>query len=430
MILMSGLADYSEAQLEAGIASVRLIADPASWINRRVETIEILSHEETRRRVSIDFTLSKKLQEDLETPDGVVVPISVLTKEARRNFDLRDEGGAAVPVLGRQSNGDLAHIAALRAALEALDGKIEPEAFELLEGDLAQIVLSPPEQAETALGFFIGSAESGDSIRSKIWGNDTCRNLLETLWANYVLFAVLSPGGTNRRILKYSYGDDLTRPKWGSLRERLSPSFIGESIWSPNRRYFLVQCPGAWRATSFHLEIAIPEELRIEAATLVDFETEEPISNVDDNVNRASLYVTQSTQRSQEIGALVEIVPERHGRSFQAATTGTVVTALLWLGECSGLDTDNPGSAVSLLLAGAALFSGVTAVRGEHILVKSLFAPSRRGLIAVGLAALVGSATLAMQIPDPDPTEAWTWAAIFSSVFTAKLVWSAIRAPA
>ena len=30
-----------------------------------------------------------------------MVPISVLTKEARRNFDLRDESGAAVPVLGK-----------------------------------------------------------------------------------------------------------------------------------------------------------------------------------------------------------------------------------------------------------------------------------------------------------------------------------------
>lgn len=409
---------------------MELIADPPSWINRRVETIEILSHEETRRRVSIDFTLSEELQQDLQTPEGLVVPLSVLTKEARRNFDLRDEGGAAVPVLGRESNGELAHIAVLRAALAALDGKVEPEAFELLEGDLAQIVLSPPDQAETALGFFIGSAEAGDPIRSRIWSSDPCRNLLETLWANYVLFAVLPPGGNNRRILKYSYGDDLTRPGWGSIRERLSPPFLWESIWSPNRSLFLVQCPGAWRARSFHLEIAIPEELRVETAVLANLEIEEPVSNIEENVNRASLYATQSITREQEIGAIVEIVPERQGRSFQAAITGVVVTALLWLGECSGLDTDNPGSAVSLLLAGAALFSGVTAVSGEHVLVKSLFGPSRRGLIAVGLSALVGSATLAMQIPDPHPTEVWQWAAIFSSVFTAKLVWSAIRAPA
>lgn len=427
---MPSLAEYSETQLRAGIASVPLIADPASWINRRVETIEILSHEETRRRVSVDFTLDDQKRENLTTPEGLVVPISVLTKEARRNFDLRDEGGAAIPVLGRQSNGELAHVATLRAALEALGGEVAPEAFELLEADLAQIVLSPPDQAETALGFFIGSAESGDSLRAQIWESDVCRNLLETLWANYVLFAVIPPQGNNRRILKYSYGDDLTWPEKGTLRERLSPVNLWEKVWSPNRSYFFVECPGAWRARSFHLEIAIPEELRIETAELVNLETEESMGEIEEGVNRACLYASESIKRDDEIDAYVEIVPERQGRSSQAAMTGIVVTALLWLGVSSGLDTENAESAVSLLLAGAALFSGVSAVRGEHVLVKSLFASSRRGLIVIGLAALAGSATLAMQIPDSHPTEAWRWAALLSSIFTAKLAWSAIRAPA
>jgi hypothetical protein len=66
-----------------------------------VETIELLSHEETRRRVSIDFSLTDQQLAELNIGEGIAVPISVLTKEARRNFDLRDESGRAVPVLGR-----------------------------------------------------------------------------------------------------------------------------------------------------------------------------------------------------------------------------------------------------------------------------------------------------------------------------------------
>ena len=97
--------------IAAGVACTSLIADPARWINRRVETIELLSREETRRRVSIDFTLTKEQLAALDIGDGVAVPIAVLTKEPRRNFDLRDEAGRAVPVLGRDQNGDLAHIA-------------------------------------------------------------------------------------------------------------------------------------------------------------------------------------------------------------------------------------------------------------------------------------------------------------------------------
>ena len=69
--------------LEAGFACAQLIAEPKSWINRRVETVEMLSQEETRRRVSVDFTLSAKQREALTTRHGVVVPISVLSKHPR-----------------------------------------------------------------------------------------------------------------------------------------------------------------------------------------------------------------------------------------------------------------------------------------------------------------------------------------------------------
>src|SRR4051812_41136352 len=52
--------DEVAPEVVAGIACVPLLANPATWINRRVETIEMLSHEETRRRVSIDFSLSSE----------------------------------------------------------------------------------------------------------------------------------------------------------------------------------------------------------------------------------------------------------------------------------------------------------------------------------------------------------------------------------
>jgi hypothetical protein len=36
--------EYPQPILEAGIAAAPLIARPATWINRRVETIRLLSH--------------------------------------------------------------------------------------------------------------------------------------------------------------------------------------------------------------------------------------------------------------------------------------------------------------------------------------------------------------------------------------------------
>jgi hypothetical protein len=426
---MEGDTDRSESNLAAGIAAAELIANPASWINRRVETIELLSHEETRRRVSIDFTLSKSQREELSTEHGVVIPISVLTKEPRRNFDLRDESGSAVPVLGKESNAELAHISVMSNVLDALPEDLTQDAFELIWSDLRQVVLSAPDDADEALGVFVGSAEAGDRLRSAIWESPACQSLLNVLRSNYVLFAVIPLDGPNRRILKYSYGEDFDLDVSGTFTERLAPWFLWQRLWRPDRSRFRILCPGAWRAESFHAEVVIPEDLRIESAVLYDFTQEEALSEPDLNRNRASLYANQTLAAENFADAFVIIAPERRGRTIQAAATGTVVAALLWLGVSSGLDAQNPDAAVSLLLAGAALYSGVTAARGEHVLVTKLFSASRRWLGLVSLAALAASAALAMQVPTAHPTGIWRIAAIVSTFASARLLWSAIRAP-
>jgi hypothetical protein len=426
---MAGEINYPESHITAGIAASDLIANPASWINRRVETIELLSHEETRRRVSIDFTLPEAKTEKLTTEHGVVVPISVLTKEPRRNFDLRDESGSAVPVLGKESNAALAHAAVMSAALDALPKELAPEAFELIWSDLQQVVLSAPKEAGEALGVFVGSAEGGDALRSKVWESAACRSLLNVLQNNYVLFAALPPGGPSRRVLKHSYGEDFDTEVSGTLRERLTQGEPWQRVWRPDRSSFRILCPGAWRAASFHVEVVIPEDLRIESAFLYDFEQEEVLCKPDWNRNRASLYADRSLDADIFADAFVVVAPERRGRTMQAAAAGLVVAALLWLGVYSGLDAESPDAAVSLLLAGAALYSGVTAGRGEHVLVTKLFSASRRWLAVVSLAALAASASLAMQVPNTHPTGVWRIAAIACTIAFVRLLWSAIRAP-
>src|SRR6201996_2012042 len=147
--------EYPQPILEAGIAAAPLIARPATWVNRRVETIRLLSHEETRRQVSIDFTLSDAQRSGLTIDHGVVVPISVMTKEARRNFDLRDESGSAVPVLGKRVNGTLAHVALMSEALDALPGEPDHNDFDRVWSEFREIVISEPESSTEALRNFV-----------------------------------------------------------------------------------------------------------------------------------------------------------------------------------------------------------------------------------------------------------------------------------
>jgi hypothetical protein len=418
---------YIPALFDAGTASTALIADPAHWINRRVETVEMLSSEETRRRVSIDFTLTSEQRDDLRIEDGVVVPISVLTKERRRNFDLRDESGSAVPVLGKVQNGDLSQIAVMNAVFQALPRPLSKDVFEFLWADVRQIVCGTPDDAENALAVLVGAARDGDRWRQAIWDDETCRTLLSTLASNYVLYAVLG-NGPNRRILKYAYGDDFDFGAIDPSESETRKARLSRAIRTPDRKRFVVLCPGAARAASFHVEIVIPEELRIDFATLFDFDLGEFVGEPDVEVNRASLYAPNPVQADESVDAFVELTPERSGRLSQGGVATAVVAALLWLGLASDLESSNPDAAVSIVLAGAALMSGRFAVQGDHRLVIGMFAGIRRWLIGVTVLALAASATLAFDNPD-NPTWVWLVAAVACTLAAIRLLWSAFRAP-
>lgn len=423
--------------IEAGVACVELIGDPKSWINRRVETVEMLTQEETRRRVSIDFTLSQEQRDALTTRHGVVVPISVLRKQPLRNFDLRDEQPVSLPILNRADNSELGLTALLSAALDVLsDAPADEAVVQELTAELQEIVFADEPAALDALSSFVGAAEIGDPVRAPIWTDPTCRTLLRTLASDYVLFAALPTGtGADRRILKYSYGEDVSfEPPWASRLDRYAPGEIWWRLRKPDRTWFLIDCPAAWRAASFHMEIAIPEELRVAYAELGRFSPDdphgmpEPLGAPDELASRCSLYAATEVAAHDDIRAYVEIVPEREGGATRAALTAAAVASLLWLGWGSDLDSSTPGAAVSLLLAGGAVVSGFFATTGHHIIVNRILRARRRTLTLVATTALAGSASLAMEIPDARPLEVWLVAAIVCTLAALRLCWSAVRA--
>jgi hypothetical protein len=425
----------ADSFLEAGFACARLIAEPKSWINRRVETVEMLSQEETRRRVSVDFTLSESQRRRLTTRHGVVVPISVVSKHARRNFDMRDEQPGVVPVLNRSDNSELALTALLSAALDAIGDEPSQEDVQALTAELRQVVFEDEPAAVDALESLVAAAEDGDPIRAALWGDATCNTLLRTLASDYVLFAALPAGGADRRVLKYGYGEDfLLDPPWEHKRDRFAPGEIRWRLRKPDRTWFLIDCPGAWRAASFHMEIAIPEELRVAYAELGRFSQDdpggapEPLGDPDELSSRAALYSAVEIEPHDDVRAYVEIVAEREGGATRAALTAAAVAALLWLGRLSGLDASAPGAAVSLLLAGGAVVSGFAATTGHHIIVNKILRGRRRALMVVTSSALAASASLAMEIPDRRPLEVWLVAAIICTAAALRLGWSAIRA--
>lgn len=357
-----------------------------------------------------------------------MLPLTVLVKERRRAFSLRDESGAAIPVLGRSQNGELALAALLHAAFTVVGN--DSDELEAVAAELRRLVFEPPGQARDALDHFLGPDVVAGTAWASIASDRTCRSLMEALWSSYVLFAALPPGGPNRRILKYTYTEDLERPEPVAWRERLAPEELAYRAVNPDRRRFVVACSGAWRSRSFHAEIVIPEELRFDYAALHDFDTDQPISEADYDADRASLHALQEIKPGREVVAALEIAPDETARTGQATATALAVTVLLWSGALSGLDASNPDATVSILLAGAAIFAGVTAVLTEHRLVSEIFGATRRWLLVVTGAAFVGSVSLALELPSEHPVGVWWIAAAACTAATVRLAWSWLRARA
>lgn len=416
---------------EAGFRSSRLIANPEDWINRRVETVEMLSQEETRRRVSVDFTLPGDPDLLPSTPEGIAVPISVLAKQRRRNFSLRDESGNAVPVLGQFENSVMAHAAILGVALNLMDSDDAPdEVFESIAESLWGVVTSPSDIALEIAGAMLHDAEAKDSWLSKLFEDFAFRRLLALLVDGYVLFAVIPEGGPRRRILKFSYGQDFEfepiKPSpWRSrkgLRERWQ---------APDGHRFLIELEMSSWATSFHLEVAIPEELRAGVATLYSEEAPGiplPMGEPEVDVNRISLHVPTSPESLEIAGAFVELLPERSGQISQGLAVGAVVTAVLLAGSLIGTTEAASDAAVSILLVGAAIFSSVNAPFGKHFLVNRIFAGTRLVTLAVGVAAVAGALSLVLDMSPGVKNLVWFLAGLAALIATLRLALASIRA--
>ena len=87
-------------------AADQLLRRQAAWRHRRVETLTMLSHEQVRRHVSVDFTVPIELRDGLRLSDAeeFAVPLAFLTKRPLVHFDLRNEEGHSIPLMTAEQN--------------------------------------------------------------------------------------------------------------------------------------------------------------------------------------------------------------------------------------------------------------------------------------------------------------------------------------
>ena len=397
-----------------------LLLTEANWVHRRVETIDFLSTELARRSTSVDLTVPEPFRAMLRIDDGqFVVPIATLAKRPLRNFDLRDEAGRAIPVLGRDHNGDIAHGALIGLAELALEeaglGSLTPQTV----AHLRAIACGTREEADQTAGALIRAAEEGDAELAAVLEDDWTFYLISLLASSYILLAVVREADT-RRILKFAYdeGYDDSRSRLQRVRQGLGIAALT----------FQINAPAAVRAASYHAEIVIPEQLRIEEAFLYDVEDLSIYGDADIDADRGALYAS-SLELSARPALFVRLDAERAGLPTVAFAVSVVTASMLILGAVVFKpDATTGGPSVSVLLAASALFAGAVAQRGEHDLVQRFFTHRRAVLVLTGVTALVAASTLAFNASPHTIDVVWKTCAAAATVFASILGYAYRRA--
>lgn len=80
----------------------QLFVDTPRWVHRKVESTKFAADGATRVQMSMDFTLPQA------AVDFKVLPLGFLKKQTLHSFDISDASGAALSLLTRTQNTDLA----------------------------------------------------------------------------------------------------------------------------------------------------------------------------------------------------------------------------------------------------------------------------------------------------------------------------------
>lgn len=423
----------------------------SDWVNRRVETVELLDVDTVRLHLSIDFRIPTALPgaEDL-AKKTYFLPLTVLQRRTNlAYFDLRDEAGTAVPMLTRQENARLTGAVLVAAARLALRGHDDLELDAALIAYLATIPTKTP-------------AESRVFVRSVLDPNNSLlypdRRLAETLlsdpefrdllglcaFCSFIHVPVTAKAG-ERRIIKVScltpWPSSMprtSRTESENRLQRLQRRLLAWLGWRPEARYLFL--PHIGNAESFHLQIEAPPRIEFTAAGLTNGrpadlvlqdassvgsmplpdppegsgETKSPQPFVPGISRRKHLYLELSHAHRTGF-AWVSFRVVRHGFLRAALTVAWLMTALLAL---FATRADNilgeAQTAAALLLLVPALIAGFLIAPGEHPMTRHLLRGPRLLTATTGFLALFATASM-LTMPDPHSQSApcalvWIWA--------------------
>lgn len=414
------MSHLSDDDALTGALLYSLLLTPERWIHRRVESITILDHLSIHRRVSLDLSLSQDDADDLERAG--FTPLTFLRKEVLRNLDLRDREGRPVPVLNKDAT-DRATGNALIVLAERILGTPLPGG---IAHNLLFVPSAQPDLARRELSYWHRAAAEASHPQAAIWGALTSAaafvSFAESLADNFVLLAACQ-APVDRQLVKLSYeqrfglGDGP-----GSLGDL--PVGLGWKLKSIS-----VDVPTVSFSESYHLEVAAPPDLEIDAAQLRFERLAESHGAVPENVTdggrlqRAHLYAGR-VGPAFRAKAFIYFRRQRDAFLWSAFLTALLVVALLAVGltrldELIGDEHSSQGqTAAALLLITPTLLAAYIARPDEHRLASKILVGVRVLVVGTAFCAIVAVGVLAAGYSYSTSVEIWR-ADLVLSIFIA-----------
>jgi hypothetical protein len=374
------------------------LIDTSDWVFRRVESVSFLDDQLILRRMSMDFQFPPEFVSEMRDSSFLLVPLAFLKKQPLIRLDVRDESGAALPILTKQQNGELTSTLIEILARDIIAPAQLPAA---IQGLLNDITTGSPEGKASKAWIAFESLRTSSDLARDLLKNPFFHDLLEATRDNFLLIATLQERHGNRRILKYSYVEELdweqpTRPgavpDWIWLRKRLS--WAGNQIpetfaWANSDFDFAI--PEIGLGGSYHFEVEAPDGLETVEAALIS----EPGPQIlmARNYPAAIVHLYTSAQEQGTSAHVWFAIRARLHGTLRAALAVSASTTFVLMGGAlfPWIPREAGGTTTTLLLTLIGLISAFIARPGENSLATRLLFGPRAAVAASGMLAYLAA---------------------------------------
>jgi hypothetical protein len=406
---------YEQAADRLAHELIPLLAAPESWMQRRVESVTVVSISLVRRAISIDMVLPVEsarsdLRVDPEDPASpMVFPLGFLRKAQLIDFDLRERGS---PLLLVRAELNACVAAALIAQEAKSDGYTEADVRKAMPY-FRRIAGADRDDARRAFREVFGGnvTERGFDLARR------ARAVAEWLRDFYVLLIELPETGTRRRLVSFAT-DQVVQRRVG---ERSIPRRLGLEA-TP----FTLDAPSVDHAASYHVEIDVPRGCTITSAAVVA-NGSAVHSTTQLLGRRAAIY----PRVASGVGPHLALKLQQEQRYFflPAAIISALIAVILGLGSLVvGLGGTPQTAASALLLSGLSVVTGLVLRNDEEPLTAELHVFARGVLMLVTVAALFAGTVIALGAHNRGLGIAWTAAFVVAAAGAATLSLGAFRA--